>query len=148
VKKVVKRTVSADLNEKFLVQASGNDQLVVQLNVLHGEPNTSSNVAICVVASGHARVAVGATAIIEKSAKNTSAWLEVRVITSGNAIVTAAPNLKIKNHNVKAGHALTTKHITNDELFYLTSRGLSRRQAERLVLNGFVAPFKEGTIIS
>ena len=143
----ITRTVRGDLDEKFLVRASGDDVLNVRLMIRHDRPNTTSRVAILVLASDRARVTVNATAIIERSAPNTNAWLEIRVITRGSAVATAAPNLEIRNDAVKAGHALSTKHVSDDELFYLMSRGLSRTAAENLILDAFTRPFRNGRII-
>ncbi|MDR0397759.1 MAG: SufD family Fe-S cluster assembly protein [Candidatus Nomurabacteria bacterium] len=148
MRKRLLRTVRGELDERFLVQASGDKQLDIDILVRHTHPGTKSNVKVCVIASGRAKVKLTATVVIENSAHRADARLDIKVVTQGSAIVEAAPNLEIRNHDVKAGHALTTKHITGDELFYLTSRGLSLAQARKLVLNGFIAPFKKGTIIS
>jgi Fe-S cluster assembly protein SufD len=147
MKKTITQKVHDDLDQKFLVRARGNDSLKVKFAIYHDKPNTNSNVAICVLADNHAKVDVDATIIIENSAPNTKAWLEIRVITRESAIVTAAPNLEIRNNAVKAGHALTTKHVSEEELFYLMSRGLSREMAEKLVVDAFLQPFQEGEII-
>lgn len=147
MKKVIKRTVRGSLHQKFLVQASGNDALKVQLLVCHDRPNTDSRVAICVIAEGHAQVTVDATVTIKSVASMAQAQLDLHVITRDRATVNAAPNLEIHNHNVKARHSLTTKHITEKELFYLMSRGLSRIEAEKLVLDSFMQPFLDESTI-
>jgi Fe-S cluster assembly scaffold protein SufB len=147
MKKTITRTVRDDLEEKFFVRARGDDILNIKFIIKHDRPNTNSNVAICILATDRAQVAVDATAIIENSAPNTKAWLEIRVITRRLATVNAAPNLEIRNNAVKAGHALTTKHISDEELFYLMSRGLSLEQAEKLVIDAFIEPFLKSVTI-
>ncbi len=51
------------------------------------------------------------------------------------------PNLQIENNNVKAGHSAITKKFRDDEIFYLTSRGLQEEQARQLLLESFIEGF-------
>ncbi|MCL1876853.1 SufD family Fe-S cluster assembly protein [Candidatus Saccharibacteria bacterium] len=141
MKKTISRTVRDTLDEKFLVRADGDEVQNIKFIITHDRPNTASKVQICIFAFDRAQINVDATTIIENSAPNTNAWLEIRVITRGSAVVNAAPNLKIRHSAVKAGHALTTKHVSDDELFYLMSRGLPREAAEKLVIDAFIEPF-------
>jgi Fe-S cluster assembly scaffold protein SufB len=147
MRKIIRRTVRGDLDQKFLVQADGDTVLQVKFLVKHDRPRTSSRIAIGILASQRARVAVDATTIISPSAPDTKAWLEIRAVVCDDAEVTAAPNLEISNNAVQAGHALTTKQVTADELFYLMSRGLERASAERLIIEATLAPFREGVVI-
>jgi Fe-S cluster assembly protein SufB len=148
MKKQITLSVRGDLDEKFLVEAAGNDNLKVKFVVNHDRPNTSSRIGIGILAKDHAKVAVDATTIIKPTASDTKAWLEIRVVTLDQANVVASPNLEIHNNAVKAGHALSTKHITDDELFYLTSRGLTQPAAKRLIIESALAPFRKGKVIS
>jgi Fe-S cluster assembly protein SufB len=148
MKRQITRTVCGDLDEKFLVEAAGNDDLKVKFVVNHDRPNTSSHIGIGILAKGNAKVTVDATTIINQSAPDTKAWLEIRVVTLDQANVVASPNLEIHNDAVKVGHALSTKHITDDELFYLTSRGLTQPAAKQLIIEAALAPFRKGKVIS
>lgn len=146
--KHVSFTVADELRQKFLLEAHNRDKIDLDFSIIHDRPNTNSNVSICVIADDFAEVNLSATAKILPVAKNTNAWLEIKVLTKDHAIVNAAPNLEIANHEVKAGHALTTKHITETELFYLMSRGISRSAAEKLIIDALVAPYRrEGKIL-
>lgn len=147
MRRTIKRTVRGDLSQKFLIQATGNDRLQVKFIITHDRPQTSSHIAIGVLASQHAQVVVDATITIEPSASDTKAWLEIRTIICDQATVTASPNLEIHNNAVQAGHALTTKRISDEELFYLMSRGLPRSEAENLITQAAIAPFRKGIIV-
>ena len=50
------------------------------------------------------------------------------------------PALEILEKDVKAGHAATVGKVDAQMLFYLMSRGLSRQQAEKLLIEGFTRP--------
>lgn len=47
------------------------------------------------------------------------------------------PNLEIENNDVHCTHASTVGPIDDDQRFYLESRGVPPRVAERLVVAGF-----------
>jgi Fe-S cluster assembly scaffold protein SufB len=48
------------------------------------------------------------------------------------------PMLEIVPKNVVATHAATVEQVTLDELFYLGSRGLSEKHANKLILTSFL----------
>ncbi|MDG5788921.1 Fe-S cluster assembly protein SufD [Evansella sp. AB-P1] len=52
----------------------------------------------------------------------------------------ANPVLLIDEDDVTAGHAASVGKIDPVQMFYLMSRGISRREAERLIIHGFLAP--------
>jgi Fe-S cluster assembly protein SufD len=59
------------------------------------------------------------------------------VLTDG-ARADSVPNLEIETGEiVGAGHASTTGRFDDEQLFYLTSRGIPAEQARRLVVRGF-----------
>jgi len=62
------------------------------------------------------------------------------IITSDLAIVEVNPILLIDEFDVKAGHGATIGKIEEESLYYLMSRGLSRVEAEKLIINGFLKP--------
>ena len=55
----------------------------------------------------------------------------------------ANPQLEIYAEDVKCSHGSTTGQIDTEALFYLRSRGLSRDEANRLILNGFASDILE-----
>ncbi len=52
----------------------------------------------------------------------------------------ANPILLIDEDDVTAGHAASVGRIDPLQMFYLMSRGLSRLEAERLIIHGFLQP--------
>ncbi|WP_414047811.1 Fe-S cluster assembly protein SufD [Macrococcus equi] len=52
----------------------------------------------------------------------------------------ANPILLIDEDDVTAGHAASVGRVDPMQLFYLMSRGISKQEAERLVIHGFLAP--------
>jgi Fe-S cluster assembly protein SufD len=52
----------------------------------------------------------------------------------------ANPILLIDEDDVKAGHAASVGQVNPDQIYYLMSRGISKEEAQRLVIYGFLAP--------
>lgn len=144
--KQIKEIINGKFERKYLIQT--DHDLAANFLFIHDKPGTDSNISICIVAGGNARVTTYAKTVIKKSAPHTNAWLEIKVITRDNAVVTAAPDLEIANNEVKAGHALSTKHVSDEELFYLTSRGITRDEAEKLIIEATIKPYLKGVKIS
>ncbi|MFP4286326.1 MAG: SufD family Fe-S cluster assembly protein [Candidatus Izemoplasmataceae bacterium] len=65
------------------------------------------------------------------------------VIIGDFARLDANPLLIIDEYDVEAGHGAAIGQIDADQLYYLMSRGLSKKDAERLIINGFLAPLND-----
>jgi len=78
---------------------------------------------------------------IEHGATRSDAVQESRVLMlSEDARGDANPILLIDEDDVTAGHAASVGRVNELDLYYLTSRGLKRREAERLIIHGFLEP--------
>ncbi|WHY85290.1 Fe-S cluster assembly protein SufD [Neobacillus novalis] len=78
---------------------------------------------------------------IEHGASKSNAEQESRVLMlSEKARGDANPALLIDEDDVTAGHAASVGRVDNVQLYYLMSRGIPKKEAERLVIHGFLAP--------
>ena len=76
---------------------------------------------------------------IIKGAKFADAQQESRVLMlSEGGRGDANPILLIDENEVTAGHAASVGQVDDEQLFYLTSRGISEAEAKRLVIRGFL----------
>ena len=76
---------------------------------------------------------------ILKQAKYADSQQESRILMlSSGARGDANPILLIDEFEVQAGHAASIGRVDEEQLYYLMSRGLDRKQAERLVTRGFL----------
>ncbi|RST77632.1 Fe-S cluster assembly protein SufD [Siminovitchia acidinfaciens] len=81
---------------------------------------------------------------IEKGASKSNAVQESRVLMlSEKARGDANPILLIDEDDVMAGHAASVGRVDPMQLFYMMSRGISKADAERLIIHGFLAPVVE-----
>lgn len=63
---------------------------------------------------------------------------KIKVININDGKVVCKPNMYIKISKIIANHQNTISNVSEDELFYLMSKGISRENSERLVINGFI----------
>ena len=76
---------------------------------------------------------------ILKNSKNSDAQQESRVLMlSDDARADANPILLIDEYVVQAGHAASISRVNQEQLYYLMSRGLESKQAEKLIIRGFL----------
>jgi len=75
---------------------------------------------------------------VEEAAQRTNAYQENRnLLLSNEAHADSIPGLEIMANDVRCTHGATLGRIDREELFYLMARGLSRAEAERLIVRGF-----------
>ncbi|HET7235138.1 MAG TPA: Fe-S cluster assembly protein SufD [Actinomycetota bacterium] len=81
------------------------------------------------------------TVIIERDAHLCDAYQTNRnILLSPHAKAHSVPNLEIlTNDPTRCGHAASVGPVSEDELFYLMSRGIPAKEAERLIVFGFFA---------
>jgi Fe-S cluster assembly protein SufD len=75
---------------------------------------------------------------VEKDAQKTNAYQECRnLMLSPATHAVPIPGLEILANDVRCTHGATVGRVNREDLFYLMSRGLSRPEAERLIVRGF-----------
>lgn len=82
----------------------------------------------------------GITKIEKGATKANGEQTERLLILSRKARGDANPILLIDEDDVKCGHAASVGRIDEIQLYYLMSRGITRRDAERMLIHGFLDP--------
>ena len=140
---------NAEVEITGLVLARGNEEKVLETYITHMAPNTKSNVNVRAVLSGRSKFDFRGNVKIEKGAKGADAYLRSDVLLFEDAKMgDDTPALEILEPDVKAGHAATIGKVDENMLFYLMSRGLSKKQAEKLLVEGFIEPIKSKIQVS
>jgi Fe-S cluster assembly protein SufD len=129
----------SELNVVGRFWLKGNNNLDLNLTVIHAAKNTSATVSLKAVVEGRGQANLNGNIIVQKNAQNTNSFLEERVLLlSDDARTTAIPNLEIEADQVKCSHAATVGRVNDEALFYLQSRGLSKTAATHLIAEGFL----------
>ena len=78
---------------------------------------------------------------IVKGATGSNAYQSSRMLTlSSETKADANPMLLIDENDVMAGHGASLGRIDEEQLYYLQSRGLTRKESSRLLVHGFLSP--------
>lgn len=139
---VVLNGEGSSVNINSIAVSSDNHNQMVDVYMLHNAPRTYGNMTNVGIANKKGRVILNGIEKIEQGMKDSEVFQTLRgIITSDEAIIEVNPILLIEEYDLKAaGHAATVGKLDEEMLFYLQSRGLSRKSAERLIINGFIKP--------
>jgi len=120
--------------------ADAGQHIEHRLFVDHTAPKTKSNVVYKGALQGEKAHTVWiGNVLIRKVAEGIETFEENRnlVLTDG-CHADSVPNLEIETGEITgAGHASATARFDDEHLFYLRSRGISEKEAQRLVVHGF-----------
>jgi Fe-S cluster assembly protein SufD len=76
--------------------------------------------------------------IVRPGAQKTDGAMQSKaLLLSDQATMNNKPELEIFADDVQCGHGATCGRLDKDQLFYLSARGLPRREAEALLIEGF-----------
>ncbi|MGH9107611.1 MAG: SufB/SufD family protein [Acidimicrobiales bacterium] len=105
----------------------------------HAAPNSRSNLLFKGAVANRARSVYSGLIRVERGARGTNAFQTNRnLVLSEGAQADSVPNLEIEDNDVRCSHASAVGPIDESQLFYLESRGVPTRSAERLIALGFM----------
>src|SRR5258705_5488039 len=105
----------------------------------HISTRTASDLLYKNALDDRARTIFGGLIRVEPHAHFTYAYQKVRnLLLSDDAEANSMPGLEILADNVRCTHGATSGQINEDEMFYLRSRGIPIKTAQRLLVTGFL----------
>lgn len=110
--------------------------------MIHLAPNTSSNIISKSISHSGGRVNYRGKVYIDPKAHNSKSHIECdTIILDKHSYSDTIPINIVKNSTSFVEHEATVSKISEDQLFYLMSRGLTEGQATEMILMGFIEPF-------
>jgi len=104
----------------------------------HAAPSARSDLLFKGALAGSAESVFRGLIRVDVGAQLTDAYQTNRnLLLSEESEATTLPSLEIAADDVKCSHGASVGQVDEHQLFYLTSRGLTRAQAERLLVFGF-----------
>jgi Fe-S cluster assembly protein SufD len=104
----------------------------------HVAPNCTSDLLYKGALRERSRAVYSGWVHVRPDAQKTNAMQTSRnIVLSEHAKADAIPNLEIEANDVRCGHAASVGPVDEDAIFYLTTRGIPRAEAERLIVSGF-----------
>lgn len=105
-----------------------------------GKSSDSNMVTRAVMKDSASAIINGITKIEHGATKANGVQTEKVLMLSPKARGDANPILLIDEDDVTAGHAASVGQVNPEQVYYLMSRGISKQDAERLIIYGFLAP--------
>lgn len=126
------------LNGLFI--ASDSEFVDNHTRVYHGKAHCRSNQLYKGILDGKSTGVFNGKIFVERNAQKTNAYQSSKnILLTDDAIINTKPELEIYADDVKCSHGSSTGKIDEDALFYLRSRGLSEKNARRLLLYAFAS---------
>ena len=145
---IVDSKLNIYLNEKYAVGTaktvaitSHEQEAKFRQLIEHNAPETEGYIENYGVANNNSVLVFEGIGSIKKDMKRSTARQSNKGIVLGtNSRLDANPLLLIDEFDVIASHGAAIGKMDEEQLYYLMSRGLTLKNAERLIINGFLSP--------
>lgn len=110
--------------------------------IIHLAPNTTSNVVSKSISKQGGRSSYRGLLKVAKGAYNVRSKVQCdALILDDLSRSDTYPTVDVREQMVDVGHEASVSNVSDEQLFYLTSRGLSDAQARAMIVNGFIDAF-------
>lgn len=110
--------------------------------VVHAAPNTTSTIVSKSIALGGGKTTYRGLVHVGKGATHSKSKVDCDTLMfDETSKADTIPYIEIEEDNVSIEHEATISKVSEDQLFYLMSRGLTQDQATMMVVMGFIEPF-------
>jgi len=127
----------AKVNSAMILKEDEHQELKTEM--FHKEPNCKSYQKIKNILTEKSKgIFQGKIYVTDRAQKTDAYQLSKGLILDDKAEFSAKPQLEIYADDVKCSHGSTSGNIDQDAIFYLMSRGLSKKEATKLIIKGFL----------
>jgi Fe-S cluster assembly protein SufB len=110
--------------------------------MIHAAPNTTSTITSKSISKGGGRTSYRGHIRVYPGAKNVKSFVKCdALLLDEDSISDTYPYIDIDEDQVQIAHEATVSKVSDEQLFYLMSRGITRNEAETMIVNGFIEPF-------
>ena len=109
--------------------------------VVHVAPHTTSSIISKSISKGHGRSTYRGLCKVHEGAHHARSNVECDALLINDTSRTDTyPYIEIEENDAKVGHEASVSKIGEEQLFYLTSRGISEEEAMAMIVRGFIEP--------
>ncbi len=109
--------------------------------VVHCAPHTSSRIVSKSISKNGGRASYRGLVKVERGAKKSKSSVVCdALILDPRSRSDTYPYIEIEEQDVTVGHEASVSRIGEEQLFYLTSRGLTEPEASTMIVSGFIEP--------
>jgi len=142
----IKNEIHCNLLENFsscfingIMLLNGDQHHELKTNVNHMYENCKSSQLVKSVLLGKSNGTYQGKIYVDERAQKTNGYqLSKALILSKESQFNSKPELEIYADDVKCSHGSTSGNIDEDFIFYLMSRGLTKNQANKMIVEGFL----------
>ncbi|MFZ1752121.1 MAG: Fe-S cluster assembly protein SufD [Caldilineaceae bacterium] len=117
---------------------TGRQHIDHQTLQIHNAPNCFSDLLFNGALKDRAHnVYMGIIKVLPGAQKTDAFQRNGNLVLDGTARADSIPGLEIEADDVRCTHAATASQVEDEYVFYLMARGLTRPQAERMIVQGF-----------
>ncbi|MGC8723934.1 MAG: Fe-S cluster assembly protein SufB [Acidobacteriota bacterium] len=110
--------------------------------IIHKAPNTSSTITSKSISKGAGRTSYRGLLKVAKGATGVKASVKCdALMLDPQSRSDTYPTMEIDEDKVAIAHEATVGKISDEQIFYLMSRGLSESDATAMIVQGFIEPF-------
>ncbi len=133
----IKITENTKSTYNLVIINTGENKLTININILSNNNqfninirtiNTTKDSAIDIICNGY----------ITKNTHNNILVEDLKGLITHEDTIKISPNIYVSTEDVEANHFVTIGSFNEEELFYLTSKGLSLALSKQLLLEGFL----------
>ncbi len=131
----------AYVNDSEVIFGNNEQSFDLQTNIIHQSPNTEGRVNEKSILKNKSKSLFKGMIRIKENASKSQSFLSGRsILLDKDTKSDAIPGLEIFTNDVKATHSASVAQIDEEQIFYLNTRCLSRSEAERVIVEGFLEP--------
>ena len=142
----IKNEIHCNLLENYsscfvngIMLLNGDQHHELKTNVNHKYENCKSSQLIKSVLLDKSNGTYQGKIYVDEKAQKTNGYqLSKALILSENSEFNSKPELEIYADDVKCSHGSTSGNIDENSIFYLMSRGLTKQQANKMIVEGFL----------
>src|SRR4029077_4691391 len=109
--------------------------------LVHCAPDTSGRIISKSISKNGGRASYHGLVKVERGAKRAKSNVVCdALILDSNSRSDTYPYIEVDEQNVQLGHEASVSRISEEQLFYLQSRGLSEAEASTMIVSGFIEP--------
>ncbi|MGC9099423.1 MAG: SufB/SufD family protein [Candidatus Micrarchaeia archaeon] len=120
-----------------IIIGSGN-KIDIANSIISKAPSSLSSMKTKAIGAGASTILIKDHSLIERGARGADAYISARGISLGNSRIEALPSMTTNEIDVKASHNASIAPLKKEAIEYFMSRGISEKQAKKLLLKGFV----------
>ena len=122
--------------------ANENQHQDAGAKIIHAAPNTTSTITSKSISKGGGRTSYRGLLKVHKGAENVKSFVRCDALMLDEVSRSDTyPSIEIDEDQVSIEHEASVSKISDEQMFYLMSRGLGEAEAKTMIVNGFFEAF-------